>query len=287
MTETLSLNEEQKKADTLEAVDGTSPSEDKPFVVDRQVSRKSNKQFAEQRIGDQRDKFRNEADSLGNENAAMTVEMARLKAENEALQSRTSQSQAMPTLAQFDNDIEQYQTAMGSHYQNQTAGIVQQQLNQFQASQTQSSQDIQTDSAISSHYDRAQELGKKDYNEAESSAKNIIGEALVKGIMQNTPNSEQIIYMLGNDSARATALANMNPTQATIEIGRLSAQAGDFTKEQRPDPEDPVEGGKAPSVSNANLQKRYDSILEKAMDTGGNLGEMKAVRKEMREAGLL
>ena len=116
----------------------------------------------------------------------MTVEMARLKAENEALQSRTSQSQAMPTLAQFDNDIEQYQAAMGSHYQNQTAGIVQQQLSQFQANQTQSSQDIQTDSAINSHYDRAQELGKKDYNEAESSAKNIIGEALVKGIFSKT-----------------------------------------------------------------------------------------------------
>ena len=78
MTETLSLNEEQVKADTPETVDGASPSEDKPFVVDRQVSRKSNKQFAEQRIGDQRDKYRTEADSLGNENAAMTVEMARL-----------------------------------------------------------------------------------------------------------------------------------------------------------------------------------------------------------------
>jgi hypothetical protein len=72
-----------------------------------------------------------------------------------------------------------------------------------------------------------------------------------------------------------------------MEIGRLSAQAGSYTKEQRPDPEDVVEGGKAPSVSNANLQKRYDSILEKAMITGGNLEEMKAVRKEMRDAGML
>ena len=287
MTETLSLNEEQVKADTLETVDGTSPSEDKPFVVDRQVSRKSNKQFAEQRIGDQRDKYRTEADSLGNENAAMTVEMARLKAENENLQARSSQSQTMPTMAQFDNDAEQFQAAIGSFYQNQTTGIVKQQLNQYQANQTESNQNVQIDSAINSHYDRAQDFGKKDYNEAESSAKNIIGKELVKGIMQNTQNSEQILYMLGNDSARASALANMTPLQATMEIGRLSAQAGDFTKEQRPDPEDVVEGGKAPSVSNANLQKRYDSILEKAMITGGNLEEMKAVRKEMRDAGML
>ena len=205
MTETLSLNEEQKKADTLEAVDGTSPSEDKPFVVDRQVSRKSNKQFAEQRIGDQRDKFRNEADSLGNENAAMTVEMARLKAENEALQSRTSQSQAMPTLAQFDNDIEQYQAAMGSHYQNQTAGIVQQQLNQFQANQTESSQNVRIDSAIDSHYDRAQKSGRSDYNKAEASALNIIGKDLAQGIIENTPNSDEILYMLGNEDQRASA----------------------------------------------------------------------------------
>ena len=286
MTETLSLNEEQKKADTLEAVDGTSPSEDKPFVVDRQVSRKSNKQFAEQRIGDQRDKFKNEADTLGSENAAMTVELQRLKTENEQLQARSSQAQGMPTMAQFDNDAEQFQTAMGSYYQNQTTGIVRQELNQFQASQTQSSQDIQIDSAINSHYDRAQEFGKKDYNEAESNAKSVIGEELVKGIMQNTQNSEQILYMLGNDSARATALANMTPLQATMEIGRLSAQAGSYTKEQRPDPEDNVEGGKAPSVSNANLQKRYDSILEKACN-GGSLEDLKAIKKEMREAGLL
>lgn len=287
MTETLSLNEEQVKADTPETVDGASPSEDKPFVVDRQVSRKSNKQFAEQRIGDQRDKYRTEADSLGNENAAMTVEMARLKAENEILQARSSQSQTMPTMAQFDNDAEQFQAAIGSFYQNQTTGIVQQQLNQFQANQTESNQNVQIDSAINSHYDRAQDFGKKDYNEAESSAKNIIGEELVKGIMQNTQNSEQILYMLGNDSARASALANMTPLQATMEIGRLSAQAGSYTKEQRPDPEDVVEGGKAPSVSNANLQKRYDSILEKAMITGGNLEELKAVKKEMRDSGML
>ena len=284
MTETLSLNDEQKTADTQETVDGASPSEDKPFVVDRQVSR--NRQFAEDRIGKQRDKFKNEADTLGSENAAMTVQVAKLQAENEQLQNRANQSQGLPTMAQFGDDAEQYQVAVNAYYQNQNAAMVQTQLNQFQANQTESSQNAQTDSSINEHYDRAQKSGRNDYNQAETNALNIIGNDLAQGIMQNTSNSDDILYMLGNDAEKARALSNMSPVQATVEIGRLSAQAGSFKKEQRPDPEDGVEGGKAPSVSNANLQKRYDAILDKACQ-GGNLEELKVIKKEMREAGLL
>lgn len=285
MTDTLSLNEDAPKADTLEGItEDSSTSEDKPFVVKRQVSR--NKEFAQRRIGEQRDKAKAEADNLGNENAGLAVEMARLKAENEQLQSKASQNQGMPTMAQFDNDPEQYQVAVIQYYQAQNNAAIDQRFNEFNANQVASSQNAQTDSSINAHYDRAQKSGRNDYNEAETNALNVIGDDLAKGIMQNTPNSDEILYMLGNDVERATALAGMDPIKATMEIGRLSVQAGSFNKEARPQPEDGVEGGKPPNTTHANLQKKHDAIIAKAQN-GGSLEELKAVRKQMREAGLL
>ena len=284
MTETLSLNKDsdQPDLDTNKVEGDSSAPEETPFIVDRKVSR--NKEFAELRIGQQRDKFKSEADTLGNENADLAIKIAQLQAENEKLQG--GQNQGMPTLGQFDNDTEQYQIAMNKFYQNQNQNMVNAQLIQFQANQATNTRNSQTDSAINKHYDRAQDFGKVDYNEAEDKASGIIGKDLVEGIIENTANSEQILYMLGNDSAKAVALANMSPMQATVEIGRLSAQAGSYTKQSRPDPEVEIEGGKAPTVSNANLQKRYEAALEKAQN-GGNLEDFKSVRKQMREAGLL
>jgi hypothetical protein len=286
MTDTLSLNDtDTPKADTPEgAIGDSSTSEKKPFVVKRQVSR--NKEFAERRIGAQRDKAKAEASDLGNENAGMAVEMARLQAENQQLQSKASQSQGMPTMAQFDNDPEQYQVALSQYYQVQNNAAIDQRFNEFNANQAESNQNAQTDSSINAHYDRAQKSGRNDYNEAETNAVNVIGSDLARGIMQYTSNSDEVIYMLGNDVEKATALANMNPTQATIEIGRLSAQAGSFNKEARPDPEDGVDGGKPPNTSHANLQKKHDALIAKAQN-GGNLEELTKVRKQMREAGLI
>lgn len=286
MTDTLSLNDtDTPKADTPEGViEDSSTSEEKPFVVERQVSR--NKKFAERRIGEQRDKAKEEADTLASENASLVVKLAQLEAEKEQMQSKAVQSQAMPTMAQFDNDPEQYQVAMNQFYQVQNNAMIDQRFNEINANQVESNQNLQTDSAINSHYERAQKSGKTDYNKAETNALNVIGNDLARGIIQHTSNSDEILYMLGNDVEKATALANMNPTQATVEIGRLSAQAGSFNKETRPNPEDVVEGGKPPNATHASLQKKHDAILLKAQN-GGDMKEYQAVRKQMREAGLI
>jgi hypothetical protein len=222
--------------------------------------------------------------TLGDENAQMTVQLANLQAENEKL--KQSQNQTMPTMAQFDNDAEQFQVALNQYYQGQNTALVNKQLNEFASNQAASNQNNQSDAAINNHYDRAQKAGRADYNEAEKKAVDIIGSELAQGIIENTANSDEILYMLGDDSARAKALASMTPMQATVEIGRLSAQAGSFKKETRPDPEEGVQGGKPPSATTAALQKRYDAALEKAQN-GGSLEELKEAKKALREAGAL
>jgi len=268
--------------ESLQSSGESSTSEEKPLVVERKISR--NKHFAEQRIGEQRDKFKAESNVLGDENAQMTVQLANLQAENEKL--KQAQNQTMPTMAQFDNDAEQFQVALNQYYQGQNTALVNKQLNEFVSNQAASNQNNQSDAAINNHYDRAQKAGRADYNEAEKKAVDIIGSELAQGIIENTANSDEILYMLGDDSARARALASMTPMQATVEIGRLSAQAGSFKKETRPDPEEGVQGGKPPSATTAALQKRYDAALEKAQN-GGSLEELKEAKKALREAGAL
>ena len=284
MSENEAKSIEDQAATGTEEIEDSSTLEEKPLVIERKISR--NKHFAEKRIGEQRDKLKNESDLLGNDNAQLTVELANLQAENERLKQAKTQNQTMPTMAQFDNDAEQFQVALNNFYRNENLELVNNKLNEFVSNQNASQQNNQIDAAINNHYDRAQKSGLADYNEAEQRAIEQIGPELAQGIIENTGNSDQIIYMLGQDSNRAKSLAGMNPMQATVEIGRLSAEAGSFKKQTRPEPEEVVQGGKPPSASTAALQKRYDSALKKAQN-GGSLEELKLAKKALRDAGAL
>ena len=156
--------------------------------------------------------------------------------------------------------------------------------------QADNSQAVEFDGKVENHYQRAEKLGKPDYEQAEIEAVNVLGASYVDQIVNNLDNSEEVLYMLGNspkEMQRIKTLQKTNPAKATLELGIMSANAGSFNKQSVPAPEDGVEdGGKPPSAANASLLKKYNAALAKAADTGDNTG-FREIRKKCLEAGLL
>jgi len=252
-----------------------------------------NSKFVVKRLVGQRDKLRKENEGLDSENSDLATRLIALEQENKLLKSnRLSQNEASnaPTLESCEGDVERFQAETLRYSQAQTEKLVDKKLNMLQNNMAEQNNNQAFESSVNGHYDRATKLGIANYSELEASALNILGSDLVNDIVQNVDNSEKVLAMLGENSEeayRVKTLLEQNPVKATVELGRLSVKADDFKIESRPEPETPIEGGgQAPSVAHSNLQKQYDAALEKAAETGNN-SEVRALRKQMREAGLI
>jgi len=257
----------------------------------------NNPQVVKRLIG-QREKLRNQNSNLNGqvsdlnvENSDLASELVRLAQENKLLKTQvnpTPQSGTPPTLEQCEGDIERFQAETARFYASQVGQVVDQKINHLQTTQAAQANDAEFNQAVNGHYDRAAKMGVQDYEQAESNALNILGNDLVNEIVKTVPNSNELLYMLGSDSNEAYRVKNLldqNPVRATVELGILAGKAGGFKKEQRPDPETDISGGQQPNVAHANLKKQYDAAIEKAAQTGDN-SEVRALRKQMREAGV-
>lgn len=275
----------QPEGESQKAEEESSTSSNKPYVAKRQVGQ--NREFAEKRIADQRDKFKTATAELNGENNELSNEIMRLTNENNQLRNTFNPSEKQPSLAQFDNE-EQFNAAVHDFHSKRNNALIDKRFNEHAANQTEINRQNSSSTAINSHYDRVQKMGNPDYDQAELNVINILGESIVSSICQKSDNSEQLLFMLGSDTDKAYKLRTLFDTdaeRATMELGRLSAEAGSFKKENRPDPEPDLEGGTAPTVTHANLQKKYDIALNKAQETGETTG-LKEIRKQARESGL-
>lgn len=169
------------------------------------------------------------------------------------------------------------QTSIASQVAEQVAQATQ------TASVTQSEE--QQSSALLSkqvkHYERADEIGAKDYEATEDKALEVLGQATANHIIDNFDDSHIILYYLGKNPDEAKRIAHLLETQSikgVAEVGRLSAQLQIKPKNKTvADPDEEI-------ISDGNAQEgQLERKLEKLRDQAAKTGNMKALMEFKRK----
>ena len=101
------------------------------------------------------------------------------------------------------------------------------------------------------HYEKAEELGAKNYEDIEDNAIGILGNEIANFIISSSDNSPAILYYLGTKKNQAEAeqlleLTKTNPGRAVMQIGRLEAEIripSRAKKKPGPNPDEELTGG--------------------------------------------
>lgn len=123
------------------------------------------------------------------------------------------------------------------------------------------------------HYERADEIGAKDYEATEDKALEILGQDTANHVIDNFDDSHVILYFLGKNPDEANRIANLlktHPIRGVAEVGRLSAQL-QIKPKNKPiaDPDEEI-------VSDGNTQDGVNERkLEKLRDQAATTGNMK------------
>ena len=107
-------------------------------------------------------------------------------------------------------------------------------------------QKAEQEKAISTFNQRANAMGKSDFDVKAQSIPNLPA-GVADAIMQSEDGAE-MVYHLGSNLEKAEALANMTPASAMMELGRISAQLSakpEIKTSAAPDPITPVKSGSA------------------------------------------
>lgn len=201
-----------------------------------------------------------EAERQGKTEAEQRLEAA--SEENKLLRLKLQQMQESPALKapkpeDFDTDLE-YELAKREHKeaqqqldQERTRQLIREEAERLLASQSQvQTREVtekQFEGELVRHYERAESLKVKDYDETEDAAIEIFGKDIAKQIMANSDNSHIALYHFGKNRAKAEefkAKIMSNPVKGMLEIGGYMANLKVRPKSsQAPDPEMRIEGG--------------------------------------------
>lgn len=140
------------------------------------------------------------------------------------------------------------------------------------------------------HYERAAELGAKDFDEVEDVAITALGSEIANHLIQNSSQSHLVLYYLGKHPDEAEAIKELvasNPIKAMLQIGRLEAELSVKPKanvESAPDPDEELQGG-TPSAGKTNqFQRKLDKAREAAQESG-DMGSILRIKREAKAAG--
>lgn len=131
------------------------------------------------------------------------------------------------------------------------------------------------------HYERADEIGAKDYEATEDKALEVLGQETANHIIDNFDDSHVIMYFLGKNPDEAKRIAHLLKTQAikgVAEVGRLSAQL-QIKPKNKPiaDPDEEI-------ISDGNAQSgTNERKLEKLRDQAAKTGNMKPLMEFKRK----
>lgn len=186
----------------------------------------------------------------------------------------------------------EYQKALSAYTQKQVAAEVQRQAEAGNSLQQKAARDRELEKRQTRHYEEAEALGAKDYEETEDKAIEMLGKSTVNHIISATDKSHLVLYYLGKNPAKAEALAELverNPVRAMMEVGRLEAELNVQKKAKStnptPDPDEPLEGG-TPSAGHVHaLQKQLDAARAK-VGKGGDMNEVLAIKRKAKAAGV-
>ena len=135
------------------------------------------------------------------------------------------------------------------------------------------------------HYQRADKIGAKDYDETEKKALQIVGNEFANHLISNFDDAHIILYYMGKNEDETQALANLvktNPIKGIAELGRLRAELKVKPRlNPTPEPDTELEGGVVPGK---NVDKTYDKLVEEAAKTG-SMKNLLAYQKRLKAEG--
>lgn len=221
---TLSPTEEPSEIETeTDAKPSESAPEDKPEAHEDGVQKRINKitadKYAEKRRADDLQRQLNERDSI-----APVVE-----------------AKAAPKIEDFEYDQDAFQAALIDY---KVAEQVGQAVAKVTSTQSEAVRTAESAEAQKGFNDRIVALAKTDFDEVASQVPILpdgVADALVR-----SENGAELIYHLGNHLDLADKIANMSPTQAMMELGRISvtmAATPVVKLSAAPDPIEPLNSG--------------------------------------------
>lgn len=142
------------------------------------------------------------------------------------------------------------------------------------------------------HYERATEIGAKDYSETEDKAIEILGNEITNHIIDNFGDSQFLLYYMGKNPQEAERIALLirdKPIQGIAEIGRLSSELKVKTKTvTTPNPDVEIEGGEPGGNANSTLLKQLDKLRDNTAKnpTQANMKKIMDFKKKLKEKGI-
>ena len=211
-----------------------------------------------------------------------------LRMQLEQLEQKAKPKPQMPTLESCEYDEQKFAQAMVDWVKQDVAPTVfDERLNEYQKQQKSEQAKAGRNKALEAHYERADQLKVKDYDEVEGKAIDVLGRDTVEDIAARTEDSHLVLYYLGKNPAKAEEIKHLletDPVKATYSLGKLAAgltiKAG--PKKSIPDPDTPVDGG---GPSGGNWQKRIEKARAEAEKTGDMTSVIK-IKKEAKAAGV-
>jgi len=221
------------------------------------------------------DEERQKADFLREENRLL-----RLQAEAKPAQTRPDEDD-FDTRAEYLTALDDYDgVRIAKIAQEQAAQYAQQHNNQA----TQATHEAKFEESLGEHYERANTLKMKNYEELEDKAIDTLGNDFSKVIMANTEKSHLIMAHLGANPVKAAELVELvktNPVKALVRAVEIGNSLSIKPKTSSPDPETKVDSG----VAVSDWQKRIDKARDKAAESG-DMKSLIALKREAKDSGI-
>jgi hypothetical protein len=252
-------------------------------------------QPAPRKVGRIETRLRNKTNQVNEAQAEAQRVSEALEAANAELQllklRDKQQADKAPNEDDFD-DPHEYQRARTSFDENRIASIVDERVGkavqQTQQQTYQASQSQEQEKSIGEHYQRADSMNVKNYDELEGNAMSILGQEFIQTIIQTTDNSEMLIASIGASPAKAAeiaALAKVNPARAFAKAVSFQINPNlNGTPLNTPSPETKLSPGGSTKKLNA-WEIKLDAAREKAQ-VKGDFSHVAKVIKDAKAAGV-
>jgi hypothetical protein len=198
------------------------------------------------------DKLNSKVSAANTATDEVTRRAEMLEEENKLLrlQAQSVKPTSRPDEDSFDTRAE-YLAALDEYDNERITKAAQKQVAEYATqSQTQTTlanQDAKLEASLGEHYERANTLKMKNYEELEDKAIDVLGNDLSKVIMANTEKSHLIMAHLGANPAKAAELVELvkvNPVKALVKAVEIGNSLSIKPKTQiAPDPETTVDSG--------------------------------------------
>lgn len=205
-------------------------------------------------------------------------------------QAKTTKVLTPPDPADFDDGVRdpKYIAKLNEYNQPMIAAEVQKQTANLSAPEP-VNPDLERKQT--KHYERAESLKAKDFDETEDEAIAILGKDFANHLIQNSDKSEMVLYYLGKNPTQAEEIKHLiatNPIKGMLQIGRLEAELSiqpRANSEPTPDPDEELSGG-SPSAGKTNKHQRNVDAARVRAQENGDMGPVLAAKKAAREAGV-